>query len=76
MIEGGGSRNYIHTKKMMYNSPAAWDALMDKLVAVIAAIPPSKCAPAPTSSRSSTAGSDASASPTTAATCCPTHRPW
>jgi uroporphyrinogen decarboxylase len=34
MIEGGGSRNYIHTKKMMYNSPADWDALMRKLVAV------------------------------------------
>lgn len=34
MIEGGGSRNYVHTKKMMYNSPAAWDALMRKLVAV------------------------------------------
>jgi uroporphyrinogen decarboxylase len=37
MIEGGGSRNYIHTKKMMYNSPADWDALMRKLVAVTAA---------------------------------------
>jgi uroporphyrinogen decarboxylase len=24
MIEGGGSRNYIHTKKLMYSSPA-WD---------------------------------------------------
>jgi uroporphyrinogen decarboxylase len=34
MIEGGGSRNYVHTKKMMYNSPADWDALMGKLVAV------------------------------------------
>ena len=34
MIEGGGSRNYIHTKKMMYNSPQAWDELMSKLVAV------------------------------------------
>ena len=34
MIEGGGSRNYIHAKKMMYNSPADWDALMSKLVAV------------------------------------------
>ncbi len=37
MIEGGGSRNYVHTKKMMYNSPAEWDALMRKLVAVTAA---------------------------------------
>jgi uroporphyrinogen decarboxylase len=34
MIEGGGSRNYIHTKKMMYSSTAAWDELMQKLVAV------------------------------------------
>ena len=34
MIEGGGSRNYVHTKKMMYASPAAWDELMRKLVAV------------------------------------------
>jgi len=34
MIEGGGSRNYIHTKKMMYLSPAVWDQLMSKLVAV------------------------------------------
>lgn len=34
MIEGGGSRNYIHTKKMMYSDPEAWNALMGKLVAV------------------------------------------
>jgi uroporphyrinogen decarboxylase len=37
MIEGGGSRNYIHAKRMMYNSPTEWDALMRKLVAVTAA---------------------------------------
>jgi uroporphyrinogen decarboxylase len=37
MIEGGGSRNYVHAKKMMYNSPADWDALMRKLVAVTTA---------------------------------------
>jgi uroporphyrinogen decarboxylase len=36
MIEGGGSRNYIHTKKMMYTQPAAWQALMRKLVDVLA----------------------------------------
>jgi uroporphyrinogen decarboxylase len=37
MIEGGSSRNYIHTKKMMYNEPAAWQMLMRKLVDVLAA---------------------------------------
>src|SRR5882757_1736535 len=37
MIEGGGSRNYIETKKMMYNAPQAWDLLMQKLVSVLAA---------------------------------------
>jgi len=34
MIEGGGSRNYVHAKKMMYSSPQAWDELLEKLVAV------------------------------------------
>jgi uroporphyrinogen decarboxylase len=37
MIEGGGSRNYVHAKKLMYNSPAEWDALLGKLVAVTTA---------------------------------------
>ena len=37
MIEGGGSRNYVHAKKMMYNLPQEWDALMGRLVAVTAA---------------------------------------
>src|SRR3989442_2945263 len=37
MIEGGGSRNYIHTKKMMYSQPPAWDELMCKLIAVTSA---------------------------------------
>jgi uroporphyrinogen decarboxylase len=37
MIEGGGSRNYVHAKKMMYKSPGDWDALMGKLVAVTTA---------------------------------------
>src|SRR5277367_2222789 len=36
MIEGGGSRNYIHTKKMMYASHSAWDELLGKLVSVAA----------------------------------------
>src|ERR1044071_9802644 len=33
MIEGGGSRNYVHAKKLMYSS-SAWDDLLGKLVAV------------------------------------------
>ena len=36
MIEGGGSRNYIFTKKMMYSATKAWDELMQKLVSVTA----------------------------------------
>ncbi len=36
MIEGGGSRNYLFTKKMMYSAPAAWNEMMGKLVAVTA----------------------------------------
>ncbi|HWR15203.1 MAG TPA: uroporphyrinogen decarboxylase [Terriglobales bacterium] len=36
MIEGGGSRHYVNTKKMMYNQPRAWDALMEKLISVLA----------------------------------------
>jgi uroporphyrinogen decarboxylase len=35
MIEGGSSRNYLHTKKMMYSSPAQWDELLSKLVTVV-----------------------------------------
>jgi uroporphyrinogen decarboxylase len=35
MIEGGGSRHYVNTKKLMYNHPQAWDELMDKLVTVL-----------------------------------------
>ena len=36
MIEGGSSRSYLETKKLMYRDPKAWDALMKKLVAVLA----------------------------------------
>jgi uroporphyrinogen decarboxylase len=36
MIEGGGSRHYIETKKMMYADPRTWDELMKKLVVVLA----------------------------------------
>jgi len=30
-IEGGGSRNYLNTKRIMYNDPGAWHALMETL---------------------------------------------
>lgn len=36
MIEGGGSRNYLNTKCLMYKSPEAWDELMGKLSRSIA----------------------------------------
>ena len=35
MIEGGGSRNYIETKKLMYRQPDAWRMLLDKLCIVL-----------------------------------------
>jgi uroporphyrinogen decarboxylase len=35
MIEGGGSRNYIHTKQMMYGDPSSWRMLLDKIVLVL-----------------------------------------
>src|SRR5229473_1081372 len=36
MIEGGGSRHYIHTKTMMYSQPEVFDELLGKLVSVTA----------------------------------------
>ncbi|HEU5458061.1 MAG TPA: uroporphyrinogen decarboxylase [Terracidiphilus sp.] len=35
MIEGGGSRNYLYTKQMMYGDPIAWRSLLDKIVTVL-----------------------------------------
>ena len=35
MIEGGSSRNYIETKRMMYGNSAAWPMLLEKLVSVL-----------------------------------------
>jgi uroporphyrinogen decarboxylase len=37
VIEGGGSRNYIETKRFMYADKGAWDAMMDKLARAVAA---------------------------------------
>ncbi|MEX5216856.1 MAG: uroporphyrinogen decarboxylase [Nitrospira sp.] len=34
-IEGGGSRNYMLTKQLMYREPEAWHRLMDKLARVV-----------------------------------------
>ena len=35
MIEGGGSKNYIETKKLMYGNTAAWQLLLDKIIIVL-----------------------------------------
>src|ERR1700683_4061072 len=35
MIGGGRPRNYIETKRLMYQNPIAWGSLLDKLVAVL-----------------------------------------
>jgi uroporphyrinogen decarboxylase len=35
MIEGGGSKNYLHTKRMMFGDTASWRSLLDKLVIVL-----------------------------------------
>jgi len=29
MTEGGGSKNYVHTKRLMYDDPGAWHAMME-----------------------------------------------
>src|SRR6185369_7414299 len=36
LIEGGGSRTYVRTKRLMYGDPAAWHALMERLVRAVA----------------------------------------
>src|SRR5262245_5609386 len=36
LIEGGSSRNYIHTKRLFYGEPEAWQRLMAKLAKVVA----------------------------------------
>jgi len=36
IVEGGGSRNYLKTKKLIYSDPGAWKALMERLATVVA----------------------------------------
>ncbi|MEY4577803.1 MAG: hypothetical protein RL701_2506, partial [Pseudomonadota bacterium] len=36
MIEGGGSRDYRHTKALMYSDPGAFHALMEKIQSALA----------------------------------------
>src|ERR1044071_5684046 len=31
ICEGGGSKNYVHTKRLMYTDPGAWHALMSRI---------------------------------------------
>jgi uroporphyrinogen decarboxylase len=35
MIEGGSSRNFLHTKQFMYREPRAWNALLKRLAQVV-----------------------------------------
>jgi uroporphyrinogen decarboxylase len=34
-IEGGGSKDYLHTKKLMYSDEGAWNVLMEKLTTAV-----------------------------------------
>jgi uroporphyrinogen decarboxylase len=36
LVEGGGSRNYLKTKKLIYSNPGAWRGLMERLSSVTA----------------------------------------
>lgn len=36
-IEGGGSRDYHHTKKLMYSDEGAWNTLLDRLARAVGA---------------------------------------
>ena len=40
LVEGGPSRTHERTKALMLGDPAAWDALMAALVAIVRAAPP------------------------------------
>ena len=44
LIEGGSSRHYVHTKRLMYGDEAVWNELMSKLVSVLGAYARSQAA--------------------------------
>lgn len=35
-VEGGGSKNYIHTKRLMYDDPGAWHAMLARISRALA----------------------------------------
>jgi uroporphyrinogen decarboxylase len=35
LCEGGSSRNFVHTKRMMYGDPGAWHAMMERVSRVL-----------------------------------------
>ena len=37
IIEGGGSKNYLHAKRLMYGEPQLWHRLMDSIVSTLRA---------------------------------------
>jgi len=36
LVDGQGTRNYVHTKRLMYREPAAWHSLMERLSDAVA----------------------------------------
>jgi uroporphyrinogen decarboxylase len=36
MVDGGGTRDYLHTKTMMFSEPKTWEVLMEKLTDTVA----------------------------------------
>jgi uroporphyrinogen decarboxylase len=37
LVDGQGTRSYVHTKRLMYRDPAAWHSLMERLSDAVAA---------------------------------------
>ena len=56
IIEGGGSRNYVQTKSLMYREPAPGEALLEKLARVLREFAAQQARRERTPSRSSIAG--------------------